>query len=132
MAAHFYSVVWIDHRDARISHFNASVDETVLLQSKQIGLHAQHRAHIAGAGHQGVDTEFFARVAHELAHSGALIITGPGTAKSELKNYLASHYPVMESRVSALTTLDHPKDAEILKIAREHFKSQDPMYAKRP
>ncbi len=132
MAPHFYSVVWIDHRDARICHFNATADENLLLQSKQTGLHAQHRAHVAGSGHQGVDTEFFARVAHELTHSGALIITGPGTAKSELKNYLNAHYPVIEQRIAAVTPMDHPKDAEILKQARDHFKTQDPMYAKRP
>ena len=132
MSAHFYSVVWIDHRDARINHFNATADQSILLQSKQTGLHAQHRAHVTGAGHQGVDTEFFGRVAHELANSGAVLITGPGTVKSELKNYLGLHYPVVGQRVSAVVSLDHPKDAEILKMARDHFKSQDSMYAQRP
>ena len=102
--------------------------DRVVLHSQISGQHLHHKANTTGSGHQGVDKEFFHRVVEALTHTGALIITGPANAKTELKNYIDQQRPELAKRISGLEALDHPTDGSLVAFARKYFKADDRMH----
>ncbi len=52
-------------------------------------------------------------------------------AKLELKNYLTEYYPELAERISAVETLDHRSDNELVALARKFFNVDDPLHAQR-
>ena len=129
MSEHYHAIVWIDHREARIFHFDAADVSRLVVHSHATGRHLQHRANVPGSGHQGVDKEFFERVIAALTHTGAILITGPGQAKTELSNYAREHRPELMPRVSGVETVDHPSDNVLVALARKFFKADDRMHS---
>ena len=129
MSEHYHAIVWIDHREAKIFHFNATDVDRVVLHSHLTGHHLQHKANTTGSGHLSVDKEFFDRVLKALTHTGALLITGPANAKTELKNYIDQHRPELGKRISGVEALDHPGDGVLVAFARKYFKGDDRMHA---
>jgi stalled ribosome rescue protein Dom34 len=119
------ALVWIDHREAKIFRVSATEVGQAVVSAHGTGHHLQHKANVHGSGHQGVDTEFFKRVMGALTHTGAILITGPANAKSELKNYIAEHRPDIGERIAAVQALDHPSDAELIALARKFFRPDD-------
>jgi stalled ribosome rescue protein Dom34 len=128
MSEHFHAIVWIDHREAKIFHFNATDVDRAVLHSHLTGQHLHHKANTTGSGHLGVDKEFFHRVLEALTHTGALLITGPANAKTELKNYIGQQRPELAKRISGVEALDHPSDGSLLAFARKYFKADDRMH----
>ena len=129
MPPHYHAILWIDHREAKIFEFSATDAVQIVVQSHESGHHLHHKSNSPGSGHKGVDTEFFERVAKALAEDGALLVTGPSTAKLEFKNYLAEHSPSLAKRIAAVEPLDHPSDGVLLALARKFFKGNDRMQA---
>ena len=129
MTEHHHAIVWIDHREAKIFHVDAMDVERLIVPSHLTDRHLHHKANTPGSGHQGVDKEFFQRVIAALAHTGAILITGPANARTELHNYMTQHRPDLAKRVSGVEALDHPSDREIVAIARKFFKADDRMHA---
>jgi stalled ribosome rescue protein Dom34 len=127
MSEHYHAIVWIDHREAKIFHFNATDVDQVVLHSHLTGQHLHHKANTTGSGHLGVDKEFFDRIVEALTHTGALLITGPANAKSELKKYIDQHRPELTKRISGVEALDHPSDGALVAFARKYFKADDRM-----
>ena len=129
MTQHYHAIVWIDHREAKIFHFSAVDVTPLVVQSHATAQHLHHKANTTGSGHRGVDSEFFGRVAAALSGAGALLLTGPSTAKLEFKNYLGNQAPGLAQRISAVETLDHPSDAALVALARKFFKADDRMHS---
>jgi stalled ribosome rescue protein Dom34 len=129
MSEHHHAIVWIDHRDAKIFLFGATGVDQAVLHSHASGHHLQHRANVTGSGHRGVDEEFFKRVVAALTHSGALLVTGPGNARTELHNYIEKHHPDLARRIANVEPLDHPSDGVLLDLARKYFKADNRMHA---
>jgi stalled ribosome rescue protein Dom34 len=127
MTEHHHAIVWIDHLEAKIFLFDASDVEKVVVQTHASGHHLHHKANTTGSGHLGVDKEFFGRVVNALTHTGALLITGPGNARTELKHYIDQHHPQLAKRISAVEPLDHPGDAALIALARKFFKADNRM-----
>ena len=127
MSEHYHAIVWIDHREAKIFHFNATDVDRVVLHSHITGQHLHHKANTTGSGHLGVDKEFFHRVVEALTHTGALLITGPANAKTELQNYIDQKRPELARRISGVEALDHPSDGSLVAFARKYFKADDRM-----
>jgi stalled ribosome rescue protein Dom34 len=127
MTEHYHAIVWIDHREAKIFHFNASDVDKVVIPSHAAGHHLQHKANTTGSGHLGVDKEFFQRVIAALTHTGAILLTGPGNAKDEFKNFISQHRPDLAKRISGTEPLDHPSDNVLVALARKFFKADDRM-----
>jgi stalled ribosome rescue protein Dom34 len=112
-------MVWIDHREARVFHFNAEQDSEVVVNSHVSVQRLHHQAdHPAG---DAVDTEFFHRIVGALTHTGGTLVTGPGGAKYALAKYMNQHRPDLAAKVSD-QTLAHPGDAEVLALARDFYK----------
>lgn len=129
MSSHYHAVVWIDHREARVFHFNTLESEKTLVRSEHPHQNIHHKANAGDSGHAPVDNEFLRRVVLTLGQAGAILVTGPSSAKAELVAYIKREQPGLEERISAIETLDHPSDGELLGHARKFFKADDRMHA---
>lgn len=132
MSSHCHAIVWIDDREARIFHLNASDVERLVVHGRGANRCRHNQANGAGSSHAGIDGEFFGRVTAGLAGLGAFLITGPAAAKVELKNFIAAHAPALAQRISAVETLDHPSNDDLVALARKFFSADDRLHAQRP
>jgi stalled ribosome rescue protein Dom34 len=129
MPNHFHSMVWTDHRLARIFNFNDAANETTLVHSTHPHEHLHHKANSSDSGHAAVDKEFLELIAHAVAQAGAILIVGPGNAKTELQTFLKHAHPLIAAKISAVETVDHPTDGELLAHGRRFFIADDRMRA---
>src|ERR1044072_3204400 len=127
MHDHYHAIVWVDHREAKIFHVSASAVDRVIVHSHGGGQNLHHKANARDSGHLGIDKDFFERIVGALTHTGAILITGPANAKTELQNYITKHRPDLAKRISAVQALDHPSDGELTALARKFFVAEDRM-----
>jgi stalled ribosome rescue protein Dom34 len=124
---HFHAVVWIDHREARVFHFSPADVERLVLRPDDPTRHIHHKANSIGSGHAAEDQHFLHAVAQSIADAGAVLITGPANAKTELIKHIHQHEPQLMKIIVGVETVDHPSDAELVAHARHYFKIEDPM-----
>ncbi len=124
---HFHAVVWIDHREARVFHFSPSDAEKLVLHPDNPHVHIHHKANSIGSGHAGEDHNFLEAVAKSIADAGAVLITGPANAKTELVKHISAHHPQLMKIIVGIESVDHPSDGELLAHARHYFKAEDLM-----
>ncbi|HYJ40728.1 MAG TPA: hypothetical protein VEW08_08055 [Steroidobacteraceae bacterium] len=127
MKNHFHALVWIDHQTAKVFHFDADSNETDIVHSTHPHQHLHHKANSGDSGHAPVDKDFLERVATAISHSGAILIVGPASAKSELHTHLKNAHPAIAAKISAVESIDHPTDGQLLAHARHFFKADDRM-----
>jgi hypothetical protein len=84
--------------------------------------HLHHKANSTDSGHAPVDKSYLERVSATIADARAVLICGPASAKTELHTHVKTQHPQLAARVSAVETLDHPSDGELLAHGRLHFK----------
>jgi len=123
----YHAIVWIDHKLAKVVHFNADSSEPIIVHSTNPQQHLHHKANSIDSGHAPTDKKFLKRVAEAIAHAGAILIVGPASAKTELVTYLKDAHPVTAARISAVEPMDHPTDGQLLVHARHFFKADDRM-----
>ena len=58
MTDHYHALVWIDHREAKVFHFDATDVERTSIRSDHPDQHLHHKANSGDSGHVGVDKEF--------------------------------------------------------------------------
>ena len=127
MSNHFHAMVWIDHREAKVFHFNATESELAVIHSTHPDQHLHHKANSGDSGHAPVDKDYLRHVTAELANAGAILITGPAGAKTELSVYIKDHVPALVPKISGVETLDHPTDGVLLAHGRKFFRADDRM-----
>jgi stalled ribosome rescue protein Dom34 len=125
---HFHALVWIDHSQAKVFHLNATESDLKNIPSTHPHQHLHHHANSRDDGHVAVDKEFLKKVSQALGDAGAILITGPSTAKTELVSYINHSHPDIAKRISGIETLDHPSDGELVAHARKFFKADDRMH----
>jgi stalled ribosome rescue protein Dom34 len=124
--AHFHAVVWIDHKQARVFHFNVeeAEDRTVIRDHVVRDLHAREK----GDGHRIEDNKpFFEDVARRIADARAILIVGPAQEKDLFAKFLAEKHPEIRAHVEGVESADHPTDGELLDTARRYVKAADRM-----
>ena len=119
--SHFHAVVWIDHMQAKIFHFDAQ-------DADKLSLHAHHPK-LAEKHH--TDESFFHAVANAFSDAGEVLITGPAQTKMALVKHIARHDAHLLSRIAGVETADHPSDGQILAHARAYFETHDHMTAQK-
>ena len=124
---HFHAVVWIDHHEARVFHFGPDDVERLVLHPEHPTRHIHHKANSIGSGHAAADHEFLQTVADAIADAGAVLITGPANAKTELVKHIHHHDPALMGRIKGIETVDHPGDGALVAHARKYFKAEDLM-----
>jgi stalled ribosome rescue protein Dom34 len=129
MSNHYHALIWIDHREAKVFQFNATDVDSTTIRSDHPDQHIHHKANSGDAGHAPVDNEFLKRVTQAIAEAGAILITGPANAKTELATYIKRVQPKLAERISAVQTLDHPSDGALVALARTFFNADDRMHS---
>src|SRR5262249_751461 len=119
---HYHAVVWIDHHEARVFHFSPADVERLVLHPEHPTRHIHHKANSIGSGHAGEDHAFLEAVAQAIADAGAILITGPANAKTELVKHISQHEPKLMRAITAVESIDHPSDAQLVAYARRYFK----------
>ena len=124
---HTHAVVWIDHHEAHIIHFDLVDADAATLKPSKPHRHLHHKRGSTGAGHEQPDNEYLDAVAKSLADAGEILIAGPAGAKLELKDRLDVKHADIARRVAGVETVDHPSEGELLKFARAFFRPYDRM-----
>jgi stalled ribosome rescue protein Dom34 len=132
MSGHYHAVVWIDHHEARVFHFGPTDVEHLVLHPHNPTRHIHHKANSIGSGHAAEDQDFLHRVAESIADAGAVLITGPANAKTELVKHIHHHDPKLMNIIAGVETVDHPSDGVLVAYARRYFKPADLMQPQRP
>lgn len=129
MTTHYHAVVWIDHQQAKIFHFDATGSDREIVRSSHPHQHLHHKANSIASGHAALDVRFMSHVADALAAAGAILIIGPGSAKTELAAYIRKTHPALAQRISGVETVDHPTDGQLLALGRTFFEKDDRMHS---
>ena len=124
---HYHAVVWIDHREARVFHFNAEDVERLVLHPDHPTRHIHHKANSIGSGHASADHDYLHAVAESVADAGAVLITGPANAKTELVEHIRVHDPQLTKLIVGVETVDHPSDSQLVAHAKKYFMAADRM-----
>lgn len=120
-----HAIVWLDHLEAMILSFSLGSSDEIEVHSHSPERHIHHKAGSIGSGHAADDHRFFDEIAEALVGIHAVLIAGPGNAKTAFETYIADHHVELASRVVGIETLDHPTGPELLAHARSFFTAID-------
>src|ERR1700709_1602246 len=124
---HYHAVIWIDHREARVFPFGPADVETLVLHPDNPTRHIHHKANSIGSGHASTSPDYLRAVAESVADAGAVLITGPANAKTELVEYIRLHDPRLTKAIAGVESVDHPSDAQLVAYARKYLVATDLM-----
>jgi len=128
---HYHAILWIDHHEARIIHFNADEADETLIHPDHPPRHLHSKAGSASGTHRHGDKQFFHDVAEALQASQVFLVTGPSTAKDEFVAYLKQDCPELAGKLDSVKALQHVTDNQLVATGRQHFKAADRMRAQR-
>ncbi len=120
-----HSLVWIDHREAKVFYFDADAVKRTIVRSSHPDQHIHHKANSPDSGHVAVDVDFMRRVTQCIVPTGSILITGPANAKLELASFIRRDYPALGANIRGVEPLDHPSDGELLALGRHFFRAED-------
>jgi stalled ribosome rescue protein Dom34 len=129
---HYHAVIWIDHHEARVFHFSPTDVERLILHPDHPTRHIHHKANSIGSGHASEDHDYLHAVGQSIADAGAVLITGPANAKTELVKHIHHHDPKLMNVIVGVETVDHPSDAQLVAYARKYFNVADRMQPQKP
>ena len=116
----FHAVVWMDHQEAHVVMFDREHVEAQRIKSRS---HHKHQG-------QASDTAtFFTEVAKALAGAREVLLTGPGLARNEFRDWCTTHQKSIATAVVDSIASDHPSDAQLVAMAKQYFKKFDAMAA---
>ena len=121
----FHVVVWLDHTEAHVIHFNRDESQTDIVKSS----HKPH-LHVKACGNGGRSSEdraFLEQVISAVKDAQEILITGPGSEKAVLYKHMVKHHPQLADRVASVESSDHPTDGQLLAYARKFFVASDRM-----
>ena len=85
----FHAVVWIDHAQAHVLMFDREHVQAERIKSRNTHSHQGKHA----------DTKsYFAAISHELAGVHEVLLTGPGTARTEFRHWCEEHAKGLRTR----------------------------------
>ena len=116
---HYHAVIWIDHHEARVFHVSPTDVERIILHPDHPTKHIHHKANSIGSGHASADHDYLHAVAESIADAGAILITGPANAKTELVKHIHNHDPKLINVIVGVETVDHPSDAQSRRLCQE-------------
>jgi hypothetical protein len=118
--------LWIDHREAVIVSINDKVEKTVRIISemeKHVRFSGAAQEESAEdqrdrrfAGHLG---KYYDRVISSIRDASAILILGPGEAKTELKTRLV--HAALGGRIVGIETVDKMSGRQLAARVRHHF-----------
>jgi stalled ribosome rescue protein Dom34 len=125
MADHYHAIVWIDHKQARVFHFNVE-EATGAVIHDHVARDVHSRDKRTGDRIEE-NKPFFEDVAKAIADARAILIVGPAQEKDFFAKFLSQKHPTIRAHVEGVETADHPTDGELLDFARRYVKAADHM-----
>ena len=122
MPEHYHAVVWIDHRQARVFHFDADDADKIVVHAARPVRDIKHDGQ-----RPAEDQRFLEEVTKAVENAGAILIVGPSNEKTELMKHIARVHPQMAVKVEGVEAADHPSDDELVAHARRFVKAADRM-----
>lgn len=116
----FHAVVWLDHSEAHVLMFDREHIESQRIKS---------RSHHKHSGKANDSNSFFADVAQALAGSREVLLTGPGLARNQLRDWINTHQSALADTIVDSVSSDHPSDGQLVALARQYFRKFDNMAA---
>jgi stalled ribosome rescue protein Dom34 len=129
--SHYHAVVWLDHHEAKIFHFNADDAEKMRVLPDQPNVHLHHHRGSITDGHAHEDQHYYHRVAEAVADASEILVCGPGQAKTALVKHVEAHDKALRKKIVGVETVDHPSDNQIVAHARKSFLAADRMRPQR-
>ena len=123
--SHYHACVWIDHHEAKVFGISPLEADKEVVIDDHPRQHIHRKADHVSMGKAPLDAAFLAEVATVLEPARAILIVGPGMARSELAGYLNVHHPAIAKRVWGVEPMDHPTDGQLLAAARKYFRAAD-------
>ena len=114
----FHAVVWMDHTEAHVVMFD---QEHVASQRIKSRSHHKHQ------GAAGDTAAFFADVAKALNGTREVLLTGPGLARNEFRDWCGAHQAAIAQVIVDSIASDHPSDKQLVALAKQYFKKFDSM-----
>lgn len=124
-----HGCIWIDHREAKIFGIGKTEADEVVVRDHHAPKHIHRKADHIHEGKLQPDHSFFDEIAGMLGPFKAILVIGPGTARSELVGYLTEHYPLISKRIWGIEAVDHPTEPQIIAAARKYFNAANGMHA---
>jgi stalled ribosome rescue protein Dom34 len=117
------SVVWLDHKEARI--FELRVDAFVE-SSVDAPAPERHSGGVLDAAAQAQDQanrrrRYFDALAQALETSEEILVVGPGKAKLDFLRYAARHQPALEPKIVGIETVDQPSNRQLISYAKTYL-----------
>jgi stalled ribosome rescue protein Dom34 len=131
MTSHYHAVVWIDHHEARVIHFNADAANEDIVRPVHPPRHLHAKAGSASGTHVADDPEFYRDVGAAIDDAKGVLVAGPSSAKTEFVKYLHGHSPQMLERIWGIETLARVTDHQLLAEGRRYFAKADRMHPQR-
>lgn len=128
MTSHYHAVVWIDHNEARVIHFNADAAEEDIVRTVHPPRHLHAKAGSPSGTHLAGEPQFYREVGEAIDSAEAILVAGPSAAKTEFVKYLHEHSPKMLGRVWGIETLARVTDHQLLAEGRRYFAKADRMH----
>jgi hypothetical protein len=120
MQGHYHAAVWIDHRQARVFHFNTEEWDVQVI-------HPAHASDHHSDQKKWPDEAYLEHVTKSVLDAGAILVLGPANEKGEFIKHIEKAHPGLSSRIEGVEAADHPTDGEIVAHARRVLKSADRM-----
>ena len=114
----FHAVVWMDHQEAHVVMFDREHIEAKRIHSRS---HHKHQ------GKAGDTSAFYADVAKALTGTHEVLVTGPGLARNEFRDWCAAHQKSTAAAIVDSIASDHPSDGQLVALAKHYFKKFDAM-----
>ena len=111
----FHAVVWMDHSEAHVVMFDRDHVEAQKIKSRS------HHKHQGKADDSGA---FFADVAKALVGTREVLLTGPGLARNQFREWCTGHMVAVAANIVDSIAADHPTDAQLVAQARQYFKKK--------
>jgi stalled ribosome rescue protein Dom34 len=116
----FHAVVWLDHSEAHIVMFDRDHVDATRIKS---------RSHHNHPGKTDEDSIFFADIAKALTGTREVLLTGPGMARNQFRDWCNNYQRKMAAGIVDSVASDHPSDGQLAALARKYFKKFDAMAA---
>jgi stalled ribosome rescue protein Dom34 len=116
-----HAVVWLDHREAHIIHFNAEEKTTQIVKSSTGSDHLHHHSGTLGSGKSAVNHAYLHDVVKHLVDATEVLVVGPGSAKLDLLKHIHKHDAAVADKIVGVETVDHPTDGQLLAYAKKTF-----------
>jgi hypothetical protein len=123
MTSRYHALVWIDHHEARIFHFDHDSVDDLVIHPEHPTRHIHHKANAIGSGHAAEDEAFLHSVAAAISDAQQILIVGPASEKHELVKHIERHDPLLAKHIAGVETVDHLGDKALVAKARAYFKT---------